>query len=114
MIYQVILLMHILSKYTLYKNLGNSDFNVGDAITECGYNPDYFRRCFKKEFGRSPLEYLTDLRIAKAEELLSQDDFTGVESVSAQCGFSDSFYFSTCFKKHKGVSPLSYRKNKRN
>ena len=100
-------------KDTLYKNLGKSDFNIGDAINECGYNPDYFRRCFKKEFGRSPLEYLTALRIAKAEELLLQDDFSGVENVSAQCGFSDSFYFSTCFKKHNGLSPLSYRKSKR-
>ena len=100
-------------KDRLYKNLGNSDFDIGREIVKCGYHPDYFRRCFKKELGKSPLEYLTALRIAKAEELLIQDDFNGVENVAYQCGFADSFYFSTCFKKHRGISPLSFRKSKK-
>ena len=34
-------------KSKLYKNLGNSDFDLGDAILKSGYHPDYFRRCFK-------------------------------------------------------------------
>ena len=33
-------------KDVLYKNLSNSEFDVGSAILESGYNPDYFRRCF--------------------------------------------------------------------
>ena len=97
-------------KQCLYENLSNSDFSVGDAIVATGYHPDYFRRCFKQEFHVSPLEYLTDLRIRRARELLIQDSFHGVEDVATQCGFADSFYFSTCFKRHEGISPLAFRK----
>ena len=97
-------------KQRLYENLSNPDFLLGDAIAASGYNPDYFRRCFKQEFHLSPLEYLTDLRIRRARELLLQDSFGGVEDVARQCGFADSFYFSTCFKKHEGVSPMVFRK----
>ena len=99
-------------KEILYKNLDNSDFDIGSTISKLGYHPDYFRRCFKKELGKSPLEYLTSLRISKAMELLVQNDFLGVENVAVQCGFSDSFYFSTCFKKHNGLAPLAYRKKR--
>ena len=90
-----------------------SRFDFKKIARDNHFSYDYFRRCFKKEFGKSPLEYLTFLRIAKAEELLVQDDFSGVENVAELCGFNDSFYFSTCFKKHVGISPLSYRKSKR-
>ena len=96
----------------LYKNLSNSDFHIGDAITATGYHPDYFRRCFKDELGKSPLQYLTELRLTQAKSQLWQDNFISIEDVAAQCGFADSFYFSTCFKKHEGISPLAYRKTK--
>ena len=99
-------------KQCLYENLSNSDFSVGDAISAMGYHPDYFRRCFKHELHASPLEYLTDLRIRRARELLLQDSFNGVEDVAMQCGFVDSFYFSTCFKKREGISPLAFRKTR--
>jgi AraC-like DNA-binding protein len=99
-------------KDVLYENLSNPEFDVGSAISESGYNPDYFRRCFKKEFHKSPLEYLTSLRITKAKQLITQNDFVSVENVAEQCGFNNFHYFSTCFKKHKGMSPLQYRKMK--
>lgn len=101
-------------KDSLYENLSNPAFNIGKAISEIGYTQDYFRHCFKAEFGKSPLEYLTTLRLTKAKRLLVQDDFISIENVATQCGFSDSFYFSTCFKKHRGISPLQYRKMKLN
>lgn len=100
-------------KDVLYENLSVSDFDLGGAIASSGYHPDYFRRCFKAEFGSSPLEYLIKLRMTRAQELLAQDSFLGVEGVATRCGFADSFYFSTCFKKHTGLSPMVYRKQKK-
>ena len=97
-------------KDLLYENLSNPDFDLAEAIAKSGYHPDYFRRCFRKETNHSPLEYLTHLRIERAKTLLWQDDLYSVETVSSLCGFRDSFYFSTCFKKHTGLSPLAYRK----
>lgn len=98
-------------KDRIYENISNSDFNISEEIKKIGYNYDYLRRLFKNEFDETPLEYITRLRINQAKVLLVQDNFRGVGDVSRQCGFSDSFYFSSCFKKHTGLSPLQYRKN---
>lgn len=97
-------------KNEIYHNLSNPDFDLAKAIKATGYNSDYFRRCYRADYGKSPLEYLTDLRIHQAKDLLVQDIFVTVEDVATLCGFADNFYFSTCFKKHTGMSPSQYRK----
>lgn len=96
-------------KNLIYENIGNPDFNLTLEIAQSGANADYLRRCFKNEIGKTPLGYLTWLRINQAKTLLLQDTFISVEDVSARCGFHDSFYFSTCFKKHTEIAPLQYR-----
>lgn len=101
-------------KNTIYENIGNADFDLTHEITQSGSNADYLRRCFKKEIGKTPLGYLTWLRINQAKTLLLQDTFISVEDVSARCGFHDPFYFSTCFKKHVGTAPLQYRNRLKN
>lgn len=97
-------------KNIIYKNISNPTFDLSEEIKKLGFNSDYLRRCFKHELGKTPLEYLTTLRLNQSKVLLKQDTFISIEDVSAQCGFNDSFYFSTCFKKHIGSSPLQYRK----
>ena len=97
-------------KNIIYKNISNPAFNLSSEINNSGFNSDYFRRCFKKALGKTPLEYLTYLRLNQSKMLLKQDTFISIEDVSKNCGFNDSFYFSTCFKKHIGVPPLQYRK----
>ena len=97
-------------KNTLFQNIGNSDFQLGAEIEKTGFHPDYVRRCFKAETGRSPLAYLTTLRLSKAKQMLLETPHETVSNIATQCGFQDALYFSTCFKKHTGVSPLQYRK----
>ncbi len=97
-------------KNTIYNNLSNINFDLTKEIEDSGYNPIYLRRCFKKIIGKPPLEYMTMLRINQAKIFLVQNTFVSIEAVAYSCGFSDSFYFSTCFKKHVGLSPLKYRK----
>jgi AraC-like DNA-binding protein len=97
-------------KNTIYENIADIDFDLSKAIQETGFHPDYFRRCFKEELGKTPLEYLLWLRVRRGKMLMLQDTYSGVENVAEQCGFRDSFYFSSCFKKHVGLSPLQYRK----
>ena len=74
-----------------------------------GMSKRNFQRTFSKIAILSPTEHLIRLRLDKAAEQLR---FTNkqISSIAIDCGFSDSNYFSRCFKKHRGCSPLDYRK----
>ncbi len=97
-------------KNIIIENFEDPSFNLASTIDKTGYTKDYLRRCFEQDIGKTPLEYLTGLRISKAKMLLVQSDFTCVKDVSERCGFSDNLYFSTVFKKNTGLSPIQYRK----
>lgn len=97
-------------KDTLYNNISNSEFRLSDAVAKTGFDKDYFRRTFKRETGKTPLEYLTDLRITRAKQLLERQADITVTAVAQCVGFEDSLYFSACFKKKVGISPTEYRR----
>lgn len=94
----------------IYENISNPDFKISDISAYVGYDIDYVRRSFYSEIGQTPSEYLTNLRVSLAKKLLLQESFITVKDVAAKCGFSDSFYFSTLFKKKTNFTPLQYRK----
>ena len=98
-------------KNTIYENISNTNFDLTKEMSELGYNIIYIRRCFKSVMGLPPLEYITKLRINQAKVLLYQNPLLSIKEIALACGFSDSLYFSTCFKKHIGISPREYRKN---
>ena len=64
---------------------------------------------FTKEYGISPMSYLTTCRIEEAKQLLKNDDYT-LATISRMLGFSSPSYFSQTFKKITGESPNEYRK----
>ena len=97
-------------KRTILNNIENSSFDLAREMMNLGYHSDYIRRCFKAAFGKPPLVYLTELRVERAKQLLIVPIYESIAAVCAKCGFADPFYFSTCFKKHVGISPLQYRK----
>ncbi len=96
-------------KNQIYEHFSDCEFNILEYARTTGYNIDYLRRCFKKETGKTPLAYLTDMRLNHAKGLLKQETFLSVVDVAEKCGFNDSFYFSKIFKQHFNVSPLNYR-----
>ena len=98
-------------KKEIYDNLSNTDYDLAATIAKTGFDKDYFRRCFKKETGKTPVKYLTDIRINNAKQLLADSKPITVGAIAQSCGFADSLYFSTCFKKNVGLSPLAYRKS---
>ena len=100
-------------KKEIYNNLSNIQFDLAKSIENTGFDKDYFRRCFQKETGKTPTQYLTALRIEHAKQLLRDTNNYSISSIAHNCGFSDSLYFSTCFKKHIGISPLVYRKKEK-
>ncbi len=80
-----------------------------DVSSAVGFNATYFSTLFKKETGQNFVDYLTELRINKAKELLSGDDLS-VQDVAEMVGYRDLKYFSKLFKKVTGVSPSDYKK----
>ncbi len=69
-------------------------------------SPSYLGSIFKKVTGRSPIDYLIEIRLGKAKEMLR--DGHPVLEVAAKTGFNDAFYFSKCFKEREGIPPSHF------
>ena len=72
-------------------------------------NPDYMARLFKKQTGKSIVNYITDYRIQKAKELLNSPDIP-IGTVASKVGYGNYSYFSKLFKDITGCTPNEYRK----
>lgn len=70
----------------------------------------YISRMFKKELGKSFVDYLNDVRIEKSKELLKDIKYKTYE-VAEIVGISDPHYFSKLFKKYSGMTPSEYRES---
>lgn len=64
---------------------------------------------FSKEMGKTPSEYILDLRLNRASDLLLTTNME-ISAVGASSGYNDQYFFSKIFKKHIGMSPQEYRK----
>ena len=64
---------------------------------------------FTKEFGKTPSEYVLELRLGRARELLLTTNMS-ISQVGAASGYKDQYFFSKIFKSRMGMSPFSYRK----
>ena len=71
-----------------------------------------FNRAFKSAYGVTPIQYLGDLRFAKAKELMRYSD-KNVTQIAYSVGFNDVHYFSRFFKQRENVSPNEYLKKAR-
>ena len=86
--------------------------SVEDISRKGNISKNTLYRGFKKEFGMTVSEYITKKRIEAAERLLINTDMS-VEQIAAEVGFSTAAYFGANFKKLKGVSPLRFRKERK-
>lgn len=84
------------------------DLNISIAAQHFDITPSYLSSVYKKQTGRSLLDYITTLRMDRAEELL-QEDYTVLE-VASMTGFRDSNTFIRSFKKKKGITPGQLKK----
>ncbi|MFZ5642647.1 MAG: helix-turn-helix domain-containing protein [Bacillota bacterium] len=70
----------------------------------------YFIRVFKAQMGKTPYEYLLDIKMEKAREMLKQRNHT-ITEICYECGFNSISHFTTAFKRKVGVTPTYYRKS---
>ena len=72
---------------------------------------EYLSRYFKKQTGKNISEFLTEIRITRAKQMLSTNTFP-IEYISVYCGYGCTRTFEKAFKKVTGVTASDYRKQK--
>lgn len=99
-----------LKKALIYIEENFDTVTENDVAEYCHTSYNYFSSVFKKTIGKSFSEYITFLRISKAEKLLLLSD-KSITDIAVETGFSTSSYFISKFKAYKGVTPGKFRKN---
>ena len=74
---------------------------------ELGCSEGHLHRQFRRVTGKTPMEYLTDLRLSAAADLLSHSTLS-VKQAARLCGFTDPLYFSRVCRKRMGKSPTQW------
>ena len=74
-----------------------------------GFNESYFSALFKKESGKNFTEYLSEIRINKAKELLKETNLSTID-ICQTVGYNDLKHFTKTFKRLTGLKPHEYRK----
>lgn len=99
-----------LKKAIAYIRLNShSDININSVALHTGISERYLRNLFSQYLNLSPLDYLNQIRINKAVELLRNTEMS-VKEICFQCGFQSPQYFSRIFKQQMGVSPREMTK----
>ena len=104
-----------ISKIVKYINIHytNPDLTIEKIANEFYFTAPYLSRLFKSEIGISPMQYIINLRMSKAIELIKHHEFT-ISQISETVGYKNQFYFSKEFKKFYNDSPTIYRKKLKN
>lgn len=82
-----------------------------EIAMQAGLSPTYFSKKFHLSTGKTFKEYVNDIRIRQARQmLLTTDD--SITKIAISCGFSSSNYFKDIFRRATGISPRNYRKQR--
>ncbi|MEP2782733.1 MAG: AraC family transcriptional regulator [Pseudoruegeria sp.] len=84
-----------------------SNIKLSDLAALAGLSEFHFHRMFKTSCGMSPHNWITQLRIKRAKEILTKQPLA---QVSVACGFSSQSHFTRRFKEQTGVTPGAYRR----
>ena len=93
----------------LYKSI-NTRITIDDIAKKLYHSKNDINRQFKKKYNVTPHNYLLNLRIGRAKNMLVNSKKTLAEIANNLC-FSSEYHFSNTFKKKVGVSPSEFRKN---
>lgn len=87
----------------------SENLSLDGLSTKFNFSPKYISNLIKAKLGKSFTDYVTDLRITKAVELLTKTNME-IKEISAAIGYEDQQYFHRIFKKKTGQTPTQYRR----
>ncbi len=93
-------------------NLDNPDFGVPVLVREMGMSQSVFYRRIKGITGQSVAEFIRDVRLKRAAQLLATSELR-ISEIASQVGFEDSKHFREAFRKIYSLSPSEYAKEHR-
>lgn len=91
----------------IHKNYSGELIRIEKLATMCNITPEYFRSIFKNTYGVSPINYINNLKMAKAKELIDSQMYS-ITAAANLSGYVDISHFSREFKKKFEVSPKEY------
>lgn len=94
----------------LQNHIYDGQLRVGQLHQLCGVSDTYFRKLFTLQFGVSPKQYVLQLRLRRARDILAQGEYSTVSQVAKQVGFEDPLYFSKLFRAAYGCAPTAVRR----
>lgn len=89
------------------KHLGDADISNDQLAKEVGISEIYFRRLFSQQYGVTPRQYILNVRIQKAKQLLTSRN-CNIAELAEECGFTNVYHFCRTFKKRTGMTPTQY------
>lgn len=96
----------------LEHNYQNPNLTNAMLAQQCNISEIYFRKLFAEHYKTTPKQYIIDIRIGKAKQLLA-DGIYKMNAVSERCGFSNPYHFCRVFKKKTGLTPSQYMQQNR-
>lgn len=97
---------------TIRANYMDQNLSIDMLAADANMSSMYLGRLFKKMNAKSVAEYMNEVRMEKAKEMLRNTEDSIIE-ISEKTGFLNSGYFYTLFKKANGITPNQYRHNRR-
>lgn len=91
------------------RNIDNSDYNVEDFVSDMAIGRTLLYRKINEITGMSIKEFILDIRLKRAAQLLRESDLT-VAEISTMTGFANPKYFSICFKRHFEQTPTEFKR----
>ena len=93
------------------KQMDNNTLTVDELVDDMGMGRTVFFNKLKSLTGLSPVEFIREMRIKRAAQLLEQKNYN-ITEVTYMVGMNDSRYFAKCFKATYGMTPSEYRKSR--
>ena len=91
------------------RNMDNNDYDVDEFVFDMAVGRTILYRKIKDLTGMSIKEFILDVRLKRAAQLLKDSDLT-ISEISDRTGFANPKYFSVCFKRRFDISPSDYKK----